>query len=75
MAPPRTSKNAELDDRLQQVERAIIQINHFTERIDALKLETWKSRVNTDIGWIKWLMGATTVAAIGQLVIGLVRGG
>jgi len=58
-------------ERLTDLENAIIQINHFTEAIETLDLPSWKAEVSNDIKWIKYLMGATVVAGIARLVLGL----
>lgn len=59
--------------RLAQVETAIIQINHFTEAIEKMGLSEWKGNVKGQLKWITILVGATTVAAIGQLVLAALR--
>ena len=64
-----------LDLRLKQVETAVIQINHFTESMEKLDLPAWKSEVSADLRWLKWFLGGTSLAALGQLVVSLIRGG
>lgn len=64
-----------LSERVEQVERAVIQLNHFTENVEALKLAEWKAEVSTDLRWVKWLMGGSVVAGIGQLILTAIRGG
>ena len=64
-----------LGERVAQVERAVIQLNHFTESVEALKLAEWKAEVSADLRWVKWLMGGSVVAGLGQLILTAIRGG
>src|SRR3990167_726244 len=50
--------NTREEDRIDAIERAIIQINHFTESMERLGLATWQSKINADLGWIKLLLAA-----------------
>lgn len=42
--------------RLTDLEYAIIQINHFTEHLEGLKLEEWKGKVNENLSSTKSLV-------------------
>ena len=61
--------------RFDRVEAALIQINHFTEGIERLDLPAWKADISADVRWLKWFLGGTSLAALGQLVVSLIRGG
>ncbi len=60
----------ELEDRVEVVERAIIQINHFTEEVTKLDLVAWKSAVQTDLKWLKILLAIEVGLAIRQALSG-----
>lgn len=66
--------DAKEDARITRVEQAIVQINHFTESVEKLDLPAWKSEVSADLRWLKLILGATGLAAIGQLAVTLLRG-
>lgn len=59
-------------DRLEQMERAILQINHFTEEFEKLNLAEWKGNINGQLIWIKLLMGAAVIAGIGNIIATLI---
>ncbi len=58
------------DERLEAVEKAIVQINHFTEEIAKLNLTAWKSAVQTDLKWLKILLAIEVGLAIRQALSG-----
>lgn len=60
----------ELEDRVEEVEKAIIQINHFTEEVAKLDLVAWKSAVQTDLKWLKILLAIEVGLAIRQALSG-----
>ena len=64
-----------LGERVAQVEKAVIQLNHFTESVEELKLAEWKAEVSTDLRWVKLLMGGSVIAGLGQLILTAIRGG
>ena len=66
---------AELAVRVGRVESAVVQINHFTEALEKLDLPRWIGNVDGQLMWIRALVGATALAALGQLVVALIRGG
>ena len=55
--------------RIDKVEDALIQINHFTESIDKLDLATWKADISADVRWLKYLLGTLVLAVITQIVL------
>jgi len=59
------------EDRIDLLEKAIIQLNHFSQIIEKLNLAEWKGNVNGQLTWIKLLIGATAIAAWGQIIISL----
>lgn len=69
------TQQEEIAKRLGAVEKAVVQINHFTEMIEKLDLPRWAGNVDGQLMWIRVLVGATAVAAVGQLVVSLLRGG
>ena len=62
-----------MDDRLIKVEQAIIQINHFTEHIEKLDLETWKADVSADLRWMKYLLGTGAAAGLFQVILSIIK--
>lgn len=58
--------------RLEQVERAIIQINHLTEALEKLDLVAWKADISADVRWLKYFMGAGALAAVVNLLMRVV---
>lgn len=56
--------------RIRAVEDAIVNINHAST-----EMAKWAGNVDGQLMWIKILVGATAVAAIGQLVISAIYSG
>lgn len=54
-------------DRVERVETAIVAINHAST-----EMARWAGNVDGQLGWIKMLVGATAVAAFGQLVVSVI---
>lgn len=65
----------EQNGRIKAVELALVKVGVLADSLENLKLVEWKTDVGADMRWIKLLMGGTAIAAIGQLVVNLVRGG
>ena len=63
------AEQTKLDDRLDRMEQAVITLNHASE-----KFGLWQAEVSADLRWLKLLIGATAVAAFGQLVVMLITG-
>jgi len=61
---------AEIEDRVEEVEKAIVQINHFTEEVTKLDLVAWKSAVQTDLKWLKILLAIEVALAVRQALSG-----
>lgn len=59
--------------RIEQVERAIIQINHFTESLEKLDLVSWKADISADVRWLKYLLGAGVLTGAVQVVLQIVK--
>lgn len=57
-------------DRIERVETAIIAINHAST-----EMAKWAGNVDGQLTWIRVLVGATAVAAIGQLVVSAIYSG
>ena len=55
--------------RLEQVERAIIKINHLTDVLEKLDLVAWKADISADVRWLKYFMGAGAVAAMVNVLL------
>ena len=51
-------------ERIARLEQAFIQLNHFTEHIEKLELETWKAEVSADLRWLKYLVGIGAAAGL-----------
>ena len=62
-----------MDDRLIKVEQAIIQINHFTQSIEKLDLQTWKADVTADMRWLKYLLGTGAAAGLFQVILSIIK--
>ena len=62
-----------MDDRLIKVEQAIIQINHFTQGIEKLDLQTWKADVTADMRWLKYLLGTGAAAGLFQVILSIIK--
>ena len=58
------------ESRIKAVEDAITAINHASTQ-----MARWAGNIDGQLDWIKMLVGATAVAAFGQLVLSLLRGG
>mgnify|MGYP001611171333 FL=1 len=63
-------KDAWTESRIQKVEDAITVINHAST-----EMAKWAGNVNGQLMWIKILVGATAVAAFGQLVVSAIYSG
>lgn len=61
------------ESRIRDVENAIIQLNHFTETIEDLNLAEFKGNVEGQLKWITFFLGATSVAALGKLILDLIQ--
>ena len=60
-------------ERIAALERAIIQINHFTESIEGLGLIAWKAEVSSDLRWLKYLVGGGTSAGAILAIVELIK--
>ena len=65
--------NIKSEDRIDAIERAIIQINHFTEGIEKMELITWQAKINTDLGWIKVLLAAGSFSGALLAVVEVIK--
>ena len=61
-------------DRIERLEDAIIQINHFTEQVEKLDLASWKADISADVRWLKYLLGAGVLTGAVQVVLQIVKG-
>ena len=61
-------------DRIERLEAAIIQINHFTEHVEKLDLASWKADISADVRWLKYLVGAGVLTGAVQVVLQIVKG-
>ena len=51
-------------ERIERLEDAIIQFNHFTEHVEKLDLAAWKADISADVRWLKYLVGVGAAAGV-----------
>ena len=63
------------EERIATLERAIIQFNHFSEALEVWQKDMIKFQgdVGGQLKWITIFVSATAVAAISQIVLGLLK--
>ena len=59
MSPKETNS-----ERIERLEDAIIQFNHFTEHVEKLDLAAWKADISADVRWLKYLVGVGAAAGV-----------
>ncbi len=60
-------------ERLEAVEKAVVQINHFTEEIAKLNLAEWKGAVSSDLRWLKYLLGIGALAGVFDVIVSVLK--
>ena len=55
-------------NRIDLLERAVIQLNHFSEHIEKLELAEWKGHVSGRLEMMTWFMGITAAGVIAAAI-------
>ena len=64
----RGGEEVRLAERMEQLEKAVIQLNHFSETIEKLDLAQWKGQVTVRLDLLTWFMGLTAAGVISGVV-------
>ncbi len=64
----RGGEKVDLAHRMELLEKAVVQLNHFSEQLEELQLAQWKGQVSVRLDLLTWFMGLTAAGVISGVI-------